>query len=150
MKPTFLHHLSSHHHILRCCSPWHSQWPRPGPCVRAAAATAPQPQQQQAASSHSTEVADAAISLLVQQRGLDKDAALVAQEARLTYTYLATSGSLPGSCSGVGDLMLHALELSDLLATGSTFRTLQMLKRHPGLLSLSPEEVGRCSSRAAD
>ncbi|WIA35854.1 hypothetical protein OEZ86_004239 [Tetradesmus obliquus] len=37
--------------------------------------------------------------------------------------------------------MLHALELSDLLATGSTFRTLQMLKRHPGLLSLSPEEV---------
>lgn len=45
--------------------------------------------------------------------------------------------------------MLNALELSDLLATGSTFRTLQMLKRHPGLLSLSPEEVGCCSSRAA-
>jgi hypothetical protein len=42
--------------------------------------------------------------------------------------------------------MLHALELSDLLATGSTFRTLQMLKRHPGLLSLSPEEVS-CRSR---
>jgi hypothetical protein len=130
------------HRIRRCCCPGHTPTPKPAPRVRAAAATAPQPQQQQAASSsHSTDVADAAISLLVQQHGLDKDSTLVAQEARLAYTYLAASGSLPSSCSGVGDLMLHALELSDLLATGSTFRTLQMMKRHPGLLSLSPEQV---------
>eukprot|EP00882_Tetradesmus_deserticola_P005714 GHRQ01006016.1.p1 GENE.GHRQ01006016.1~~GHRQ01006016.1.p1 ORF type:complete len:242 (+),score=108.98 GHRQ01006016.1:196-921(+) len=141
MKPALSHQRLLLRQVQHCCSPGHTPRPTRAHCQHAAAAAAPQPQQQQATSSHSTDAADAAIVVLVQQHGLDKDAVLVAQEARLTYTFLAASGSLPSSCSGVGDLLLHALQLSGILATGSTFRTLQMLKRQPGLLRLSPAEA---------
>lgn len=46
-----------------------------------------------------------------------------------------------GHVHDVYSLVVHALQLSDLMATGSTFRTLQMIKRHPGLLSLTPQQV---------
>jgi hypothetical protein len=68
------------------------------------------------------------------------DAGLIAQEASLAFHYLRQAGSLPTAWQPV-DLVNRAFELTDLLATGSTFRTLQMLKRHPNLLLLSPCQV---------
>lgn len=82
-----------------------------------------------------------AVKQLVQQRGLDLDAGLVAQEAVSSFGYLSQNSLLPEFVWDPSDLVARALELSDLLATGSTFRTLQMLKRHPQLLQLPSKEV---------
>lgn len=84
------------------------------------------------------------------------DVGLVAQEAAATYEYLTSQqdGLLPHGLTAE-QLAERALLLSDLLATGSTFRTLQMLKRHPALLQMPPDVVsemcgcrGRGSTRA--
>lgn len=82
-----------------------------------------------------------AVQQLVQQRGLDIDAGLVAQEAVSAFSYLEHNNMLPDYVYDPSELAGRALELSDLLATGSTFRTLQMLKRHPALLDLPSDEV---------
>lgn len=82
-----------------------------------------------------------AVQQLIQQRGLDSDAGLVAQEAVIAFSYLNQNALLPDYVWDPSELAVRALELSDLLATGSTFRTLQMLKRHPALLQLHPDEV---------
>lgn len=82
------------------------------------------------------------IQQLVAARGLDLDPQLVAEEALLTFTLLSSQrGALPPHMSDAGQLVAHALRLTDLMATGSTFMTLQMLKRHPGLLGLTPHQV---------
>lgn len=94
----------------------------------------------------------AAVTQLVAARGLDADPALVSQEAHLTVSYLSSQHQqqrggdgggvlLPPQLQDARSLTEHALQLTDLLATGSTFRTLQMLKRHPALLHLSTHEV---------
>jgi hypothetical protein len=72
---------------------------------------------------------------------LDSDAGLVAQEAVTAFSYLQQNASLPEHVWDPSGLTVRALELSDLLATRSTFRTLQMLKRHPALLQLDSDEV---------
>lgn len=83
----------------------------------------------------------AAVQQLVSARQLDPDPCLVAQEAHLALSYLASQpDALPAQLNAV-QLAGHALLLTDLMATGSTFRTLQMIKRHPALLRLPPEEV---------
>lgn len=89
----------------------------------------------------------AAVQQMIAARGLDPDPDLVSQEAHLAFTYLSSQqqhqqGSLPPRVQDAAQLADHALVLTDLMATGSTFRTLQMLKRHPGLLQLQPSEVG--------
>eukprot|EP00878_Enallax_costatus_P012585 GHUV01013143.1.p1 GENE.GHUV01013143.1~~GHUV01013143.1.p1 ORF type:complete len:226 (+),score=72.97 GHUV01013143.1:300-977(+) len=91
--------------------------------------------------SEAAERTQQAVRQLVQQRGLDVDAGLVAQEAVSTFGYLDQTSSLPEHVWDPSDLVARALQLSDLLATGSTFRTLQMLKRHPQLLELPSDEV---------
>lgn len=79
---------------------------------------------------------------LVAARGLDLDPGLVAQEAHLAFSYLSTQpGALPQQMQDAAQLAEHALHLTDLMATGSTFMTLQMLKRHPALLQLTPYQV---------
>jgi hypothetical protein len=84
----------------------------------------------------------AAVQQLVAARGLDLDPALVAQEAHLAFDYLSTQqGALPEQIQDAVQLADHALHLTDLMATGSTFMTLQMLKRHPALLQLPTHEV---------
>jgi hypothetical protein len=86
----------------------------------------------------------AALQQLVAAKGLDVDAALVVQEALSTWQYLASpaqAGQLPGHVADAQELLQQALLLSELLATGSTTRTLAMLKRHPALLGLAPREV---------
>jgi hypothetical protein len=88
---------------------------------------------------------EAAIQQLVSARGLDLDPQLVAQEALLTFSFLSSQpGALPHHMRDARQLAAHALRLTDLMATGSTFMTLQMLKRHPGLLSLTPHQVLGC------
>lgn len=103
-----------------------------------------------AAASSSRGVPDsfAAVQQMIAARGLDPDPDLVSQEAHLAFTYLSSQqqqqqqGILPPRVQDAAQLADHALVLTDLMATGSTFRTLQMLKRHPGLLQLQPSEVG--------
>eukprot|EP00775_Hariotina_reticulata_P014591 gene14591-14722_t len=77
------------------------------------------------------------VSAVCDNRPGSDDAGLIAQEASLAFHYLSQANSLPTAWQPV-DLVNRAFELTDLLATGSTFRTLQMLKRHPNLLLLSP------------
>lgn len=88
----------------------------------------------------------AAVRQMITARGLDPDPDLVSQEAHLAFTYLSSPqqqpGTLPPMVQDAAQLAGHALVLTDLMATGSTFRTLQMLKRHPSLLQLQPSEVG--------
>eukprot|EP00775_Hariotina_reticulata_P014596 gene14596-14727_t len=80
------------------------------------------------------------VSAVCDNRPGSDDAGLIAQEASLAFHYLSQANSLPTAWQPV-DLVNRAFELTDLLATGSTFRTLQMLKRHPNLLLLSPCQV---------
>lgn len=54
---------------------------------------------------------------------------------------LGQCGQLPYNSSTHEDLASHALLLTDLMATGSVFRTLQILKRCPDLLLLEPYQV---------
>jgi hypothetical protein len=84
------------------------------------------------------------VQQLVAARGLQEDPALVTQEAHLALSYLFSQqpGVVPARLQHAPQLAAHALLLTDLMATGSTFRTLQMLKRHPALLQLPPGEVG--------
>lgn len=98
----------------------------------------------------SPEESYAAVQQLVADRALDPDPALVAQEAHLTLSYLSSQpGALPQDLQHAAQLADHALRLTDLMATGSTFRTLQMLKRHPALLHLSAHEVSRVGGRCS-
>jgi hypothetical protein len=101
-----------------------------------------------AAASSSRDMPDsvAAVRQMIAARGLDPDPDLVSQEAHLAFTYLSSpqqqQGTLPPRVQDAAQLAGLALMLTDLMATGSTYRTLQMLKRHPGLLQLQPSEVG--------
>jgi hypothetical protein len=107
-------------------------------CRATTAATAGSAQDSTAALSQS----QAAVQQLVAARGLDLDPALVAQEAHLAFDYLSMQqGALPEQMQDAVQLADHALHLTDLMATGSTFMTLQMLKRHPALLQLPTYEV---------
>jgi len=109
----------------------------PATAVAPAAATA-------GTAAGSPEESYAAVQQLVADRALDPDPALVAQEAHLTLSYLSSQpGALPQDLQHAAQLADHALRLTDLMATGSTFKTLQMLKRHPALLHLSAHEVSR-------
>lgn len=89
----------------------------------------------------------AAVRQMIAARGLDPDPDLVSQEAHLAFTYLSSpqqqQGTLPPRVQDAAQLAGLALMLTDLMATGSTYRTLQMLKRHPGLLQLQPSEVAQ-------
>lgn len=141
-------HLCSHSSSTPCIHRHRLQRCREVPRRPSAAAAATAPRVGQSLDQSAFET----VTSIVQQHGLDKDASLVAQEAGLAFNYLQAAGCLPSSLQEATQLVQHALELSDLLATGSTFRTLQMVKRHPDLLSIPPDEVGRCllvNSRAS-
>ncbi|KAF8057865.1 hypothetical protein HT031_005811 [Scenedesmus sp. PABB004] len=122
---------------------------RPG-AAAAAPAAAPeqhQPQQQQPDQQQcqqpqqAPEQQDLArIAALVAAAGLDVDAALIAAEAAAAHAQLSRAGALPPGL-GADGLAARALALTRLLATGSTFRTLEMVRRAPALLSLPPGAV---------
>lgn len=95
----------------------------------------------QPAAHSSEQTAD--VQQLVVARGLDHDPVLVAREVHLAFNYLSSQpGALPQQVQHPTQLVHHALQLTDLMASGSTCQTLQMLKRHPALLSLNPQQVG--------
>eukprot|EP00879_Flechtneria_rotunda_P006411 GHRR01006736.1.p1 GENE.GHRR01006736.1~~GHRR01006736.1.p1 ORF type:complete len:221 (+),score=62.08 GHRR01006736.1:151-813(+) len=82
------------------------------------------------------------INSLIEQHGNPSDDIdLTARETMTTFSYLQQSGKLLSETWQIDDLTSRALQMTDLLATGSTFRTLHILKRHPGLLKLQPQLV---------
>ncbi|KAI8466922.1 MAG: hypothetical protein J3K34DRAFT_48360 [Monoraphidium minutum] len=69
---------------------------------------------------------------------------IILRELEITGLFLGNTGALPDHLAAGGPraLAAAALTLTNVLAAGSPFRTLQMLKRHPGLLALPPAEAG--------
>lgn len=114
--------------------------------MAAAAATAPAPSPAAggATGSSSIEAGElAALQQLVRARGHEADAAeVVASEAATTYRFMADTGALPPHWRAA-DVCRQALLMTDVLATGSSFRSLAMLKRHPGLAVLSGRQLAR-------
>lgn len=66
---------------------------------------------------------------------------LVVHEVESVHHRLTDVGKLPQHVLREEQLASHALMLTNLMATGSVFRTLQILKRCPDLLQLDPSEM---------
>ncbi|KIY98711.1 hypothetical protein MNEG_9251 [Monoraphidium neglectum] len=69
---------------------------------------------------------------------------IILRELEITDLFLHNTGALPEPLAAGGARALAAatLQLTNVLAAGSPFRTLQILKRHPGLLRLTPRDIG--------
>lgn len=70
---------------------------------------------------------------------------IIIRELEITGLFLHNSGvALPDALRGgsIRALADHVLLLTNVVAAGSPFRTLQMVKRHPGLLVVAPQELG--------
>lgn len=125
------------------CKAWHIQATytvRPCP-----AASQPLVTKQYCSAACTSSTSTDGVRQLIQSRSLipvEED--IVVEEVGLVHQLLATS---PGSRStewsslNVQSLAERAIQLTDIMATGSVFRTLQMIKRHPQILELPPYEV---------
>jgi hypothetical protein len=107
-----------------------------GPPLRAACSTAPVPAD--------TEHLGRIRHVIAPRRLADED--LVVHEVDSVHMRLRQCGKLPHHACTHEDLASHALLLTDLMATGSVFRTLQILKRCPDLLLMEPYQASTSSS----
>jgi hypothetical protein len=84
----------------------------------------------------------AALARLVAAAGVPADEPqIVATELAAVHALLTSLDALPVPLVERADFAAAALQFSSLIGTGSTWRTLQMVKRHPALLELGAPDV---------